>query len=124
MIATTQIHYVVPEHLLDVDDDHFARTEDGEFYARMQLTLHSDDTYPQVNFLLYVQLSEADWDALREGTAKYVTGKIKEELPARFGEYHKFYPGRAQHSVGHAYVSLGRDRLNLIYQALAEQEAA
>ena len=123
MIATTQIHYVVPEDLLDVDDEYFARTEDGEFYARMQLTLHSD-TDLHVKFLLYVQLSEADWTALRAGTAKFVTGRVVEELPARFGAYHKFYPGKVQHTVGHAHTRLGRDGLNLIYEALAEQEAA
>jgi len=96
------VEYPTPKNLLLEDDPNFARTEDGKFYARVSLGFLSS-TRRQVEFLLYVQLSEADWNALRDGTAKFVTGRIENHLFIdEAEEFSDFRPTRNGASSRHA----------------------
>ena len=136
MYANTEIDYPAPAYLLDEDnhpsdqfaytedDQKYARTEDGKLYARMELAIGSD-VGTWINFHLYVQLSEADWNALREGTAKFVTGRIENRTFIDIGEYCPFYPekDKSKTHVGWACISLsGGDGLSPIFEALSERE--
>ncbi|MEM7305038.1 MAG: hypothetical protein AAF682_00135 [Planctomycetota bacterium] len=104
MRSKTNFYYPAADHLQVDDNRRFARTEDGEFYARARLGICSA-AKAWVIFDLYVQLSQADWNALREGTAKYVTGKIKEELPFQvIGEYVAFEPSESMFACEGEYM--------------------
>ena len=138
MYANTDIDYPAPAHLLSEDNypsdqfvhtegDHkYARTEDGKLYARMELSFLSDSPCTWVKFHVYVQLSEADWNALRDGTAKFVTGKIENDLFLDFGvfgQFCQFEPHNDEHTAGCASFSLGLgDGLDPIFDALSERE--
>lgn len=122
--TNTTIDYEAPEGFTSPGDGHrFVRTEDGRFYAAVRLGVGSD-AGAWIDFDLHVQLSEADWNALREGTAKFVTGEIREELPREIiGEYCQFSPTPDKPFAAEASISLApEERLDGVFHILAARE--
>lgn len=118
----TDIEYKKPEGLSRSDqaDYRYGHTEDGRFFASAELTVCSD-AGACVVFHFYVELSEADWRALRDGTAKFVTGAVSEPLPrALIGEYSLFDPSGDRPYAIEASYTVGS--LEFVFDALGERE--